>query len=78
MAPVHAGVKTIRELRNAQGWTQLELAYRLKVTPATVSNWECGRYAPSASSLRLLARTFGVSMDAIDIVDPGRPGARSA
>jgi transcriptional regulator with XRE-family HTH domain len=61
-------VKTIRELRNARGWTQLELAARLAVTPVTVYNWERGRYEPRASQLRQLAQVFGVSMDEIALV----------
>ena len=62
-------MKTIRELREARGWTQLELANALKVTPATVYNWERGRYEPSASKLRAIAQTFDVSMDNIKLVE---------
>jgi putative transcriptional regulator len=66
-------MKTIRQLREARGWTQLELANALKVTPATVYNWERGRYEPSASKLRSIAQTFGVSMDDIELVEePGK------
>ena len=59
-------MRTIRELREAAGWTQLALATRLGVTPATVYNWERGKYEPRASQLRALAQAFGVSMDDID------------
>ena len=62
-------MKTIRELREGRGWTQLELANKLGVTPATVYNWERGRYEPSASKLRAIARAFGVSMDDIALVE---------
>ncbi len=65
-------MKTIRVLREERGWTQLELAHRLKVTPATVYNWERGRYEPKASQFRALARALGVSMD--DIALPGDLG----
>ena len=58
-------MKTIRELREERGWTQLELANRLGVTPSTIYSWERGRYEPTASKLRALARAFGVSMDII-------------
>ena len=58
-------MKTIRQLREERGWTQLELAYKLGVTPATVSNWERGVFDPKALQLRALARAFGVSMDDI-------------
>lgn len=59
-------MKTVRALRQELGWTQLELANRLGVTPATVFNWERGKYEPKASQLRSMARVFGVSMDEID------------
>lgn len=59
--------KTIRQLREEHGWTQLELAIKLGVTPATVYTWERGRYEPRASQFRKLAETFGVSMDDIKL-----------
>jgi transcriptional regulator with XRE-family HTH domain len=62
-------MRTIRELREARGWTQLELAIKLEVTPATVYNWERGKYEPSASKLRAIAQTFDVSMDDIALIE---------
>ena len=64
-------MQTIEELRRARGWTQLELANRLGVTPSTIYNWERGRYEPRVSQLRDLARLFGVRMDEIGLVEPG-------
>ncbi len=61
-----AHMKTIRELREAAGMTQLELATQIGVTPSTVYNWERGRNEPKATQLRALARVFGVPMDVID------------
>lgn len=58
-------MKTIRELREERGWTQLDLAVRLGVTPATVYNWERGRHEPKVRQLRAIARTFDVCMDHI-------------
>ena len=58
-------MQTIRELRQARRWTQLELANRLGVTPATVYNWERGKYEPEASQVRAITQFFGVSMDEI-------------
>jgi putative transcriptional regulator len=69
-------VKTIRELRTARGWTQLELANRLSVTPSTVYNWERGRHPLSAAMLRQIARLFEVSMD--DIALPGEESEGNA
>ena len=68
-------MKTIRELREAQGWTQLDLAIKLEVTPTTVYNWERGRYEPSASKLRAIAQAFGISMDDIALVEAGKAAA---
>ncbi len=61
-------MKTIEELRKEQGLTQLQVAYRVGVTPATVSNWERGVYEPKVTQLRALARLFAVSMDDIALV----------
>ncbi len=58
-------MRTIRQLREERGWTQLELAYRLGVTPVTIYNWERGRTEPRVSQFRQLARLFGVGMDEI-------------
>lgn len=59
-------LQTIRELREARGWSQAELAFRAGVSPSTVYNWEAGRFEPKASQLRKLAAALEVSMDAID------------
>ena len=61
-------MKTIRELREQQGWTQLDLAYRARVTPATVSNWERGIYEPKVTQLRKLAKLFDVGSDDITLI----------
>ena len=67
--------QTIRQARRARGWTQLQLATRLGVTPVTVYNWERGRYEPSATKLRQIARLFGVSMDDVELVEEGKIAA---
>ena len=71
-------MKTIRELREERGWTQLELANRLGVTPSTIYSWERGRYEPTASKLRALARTFGVSMDVIALPESDTVAGKAA
>ena len=39
-------METIKELREKKGWTQLELANEIGVTPSTIYNWERGRFVP--------------------------------
>ena len=63
-------MRTIRDLRQDRGWTQLELANALGVTPVTVFNWERGHHEPKATQLRARAGAFGVSMDEIDFEGP--------
>jgi transcriptional regulator with XRE-family HTH domain len=35
-------MKTLREWREARGFTQLDIAFGLGITPTTVANWETG------------------------------------
>jgi putative transcriptional regulator len=60
-------MKTIRELRDAQGWSQAELAYRLGVSPSTIYNWESGRSEPRLAQFKELALMLGVRMEDIEI-----------
>lgn len=53
----------IRELRLAFGWSQVELASRLRISKQTVSNWENDNIQPSIEMLIRLAKTFGVTTD---------------
>ena len=54
--------KTIRQLREEQGWSRLELAERLGVTPHQVQRWESGKNRPSAHNWWRLADLFRVSV----------------
>ena len=58
-------MKTIRQLREEKGLTQLQLAVELGVTPSTIYTWESGRSELKVRQLRKLAELFGVSMDVI-------------
>jgi transcriptional regulator with XRE-family HTH domain len=73
-------MKTIKELRTEKGLTQLEVAYRIGVTPLSVSNWERGVSVPTVVKLRALAELFGVSSDDIALMerDEGLEGKRAA
>lgn len=63
---------SIKELREARGWTVRGLADELGVDKMTVWKWEHGWHVPSGRSLHALAKTFGVSMDEIDFEGPAR------
>ncbi len=53
----------IRELRNAAGISQVELAEKLGVSKQSVSNWENDNIQPSIEMLLKISRTFNVSTD---------------
>ena len=53
----------ICELRTAFGWSQVELAKRLRVAKQTVSNWENENIQPSIEMLIRIAKLFHVSTD---------------
>ena len=55
-------MKTIRQLREERGWTQIELAARLGLHHTAVSKWERGVTLPAPDALLRLADTFGVSV----------------
>lgn len=62
-------MKTIRALRQEQGWTQFELALRVGVQPQAVYLWESGRRMPQVPQLRRLGELFGICSDEI-ILEP--------
>jgi transcriptional regulator with XRE-family HTH domain len=59
---------TIRELRQARGWTQFELALKVGVQPQAIYLWESGRRIPQVPQLRKLGELFGMCSDEIDLV----------
>jgi len=60
----------LRILREAQGWTQGELAQRLDVSRQTVNALETGRYDPSLPLAFRIAHLFGLTIE--EIFFPGR------
>lgn len=59
MTPVHLG--RIRELRDARGWSQAELAERARIRAATVSNIEAGKTKGiDFATLEAIANALGV------------------
>lgn len=59
-------MQTIRDLREAAGLSQLQLAVALGVSVSAVYKWESGTNKPRASLLRDMAKLFNISMDEID------------
>ncbi len=52
----------IRQLREARGMTQAELAERLSVSSKTVSKWETAKGLPDITLLKPLSQALGVSL----------------
>jgi putative transcriptional regulator len=55
----------VRELREAQGWSQGDLAERLDVSRQTVNAIETGRYDPSLPLAFGIARLFRKTIETI-------------
>ena len=53
---------TVRQLREARGMTQAELAESIGVSSKTVSKWETGKGLPDISLLQPLAHALGISV----------------
>jgi putative transcriptional regulator len=55
----------VRELRNALGWTQQQLADAVGVSRQSINSIECNRYVPSLPLALTFARVFGRPTDEI-------------
>ncbi len=55
--------ENIRKFRSAKKLTQTELAAILKISPQSVSKWECGLTAPDIENLCMMARVLDVPVD---------------
>ena len=55
--------KKIKILRKVRGLTQTQLADKLNVGRATVSNYEIGRRSPHLKELERIASALGVGLD---------------
>lgn len=61
----------LRELREAQGWSQGELATRLEVSRQTVNALETGKYDPSLPLAFRIARLFALHIEDVFLPDHG-------
>ena len=59
----------LRELRDAQGWSQGELAERLEVSRQTINALETGKYDPSLPLAFRIARLFDARIEDIFFPD---------
>ncbi|MGE0444176.1 MAG: helix-turn-helix transcriptional regulator [Vicinamibacterales bacterium] len=55
----------VRQLRTEQGWTQADLALRLRVSRNSVNAIETGRYEPSLMLALRIARLFARKVEDI-------------
>ena len=55
----------VKELREAKGWTQQELADLVGVSRQSINSIERGRYVPSLLLALTFARVFKISTDEI-------------
>ena len=55
----------LRELRDARGWSQGELAEQLQVSRQTINALETGKYDPSLPLAFRIARLFGQSIESL-------------
>ncbi len=55
--------KTIRQLRQERGWSQLDVAVRMHVSVSAVHKWERGQVVPRPQYQQRLAALFGISVE---------------
>ena len=55
----------IKQLREAAGMTQAELAAKMRLTTPSITKWERGRANPTYDNLIQLAEILGVSLDEV-------------
>ncbi|MFB2021699.1 helix-turn-helix domain-containing protein [Pseudoflavonifractor sp. P01025] len=66
----------LRELREAKGFSQVELARRINVTPGSVAHWELGMKNISMGNIIALCDLLGCTADQLLGREP--PGRTSA
>lgn len=61
--------RKLKTLRKGKGLTQLDVANRLGLVRATISNYEVGRRTPHLSELKRFAELYGVGLDYFGVND---------
>lgn len=62
-------INNLKGLLDKAGWSQADLARKLKVAPTNVSNWFQGKNTPSVETLEQIAEVFGVTVAALFSTD---------
>jgi len=57
--------ETLLELRKRNSLSQEEFAEKLLITRQAVSRWETGETVPNTDTLKLISKTFGVSINCL-------------
>jgi putative transcriptional regulator len=63
---------TLRQLRQARGWTQQHVAEQLGATRSLVQKWETGKLWPRPVTRQRLADLFGVEVGEIAFGQDGQ------
>lgn len=61
--------RTIRELRESLGWSQMKLAVALGVALGAVQGWENNRNEPRLEQQRRILAIFGVTWEEVEWPD---------
>jgi transcriptional regulator with XRE-family HTH domain len=73
----HVGAE-LRRLRKAAGQTQADVARIVGVSRANLTQWETGRYLPSAENARLLDDYFRAANSLVELAEAARSPAPAA
>jgi putative transcriptional regulator len=60
----------LRELRDARGWTQAELAARVGVSRKTINTIENGVFVPSTPTALKIAEALGLTVEQLFWIEP--------
>lgn len=55
--------KKIKELRIEKNLTQKQLSEKLKIAQSSISEWEKGKYEPTATAIKQISIFFNVTSD---------------
>lgn len=53
----------LKELRLANGLSQMQLANKLNISQSAIAKWELGKTEPTASAIILIAKYFNETTD---------------